>query len=143
MDSQAQFLESLAQRRNMVFDLLGTGLFNDPETGALSKEGIAKIFDIIDLGNWEYGNDTDKLQIAKAERENHRIQQGEWVDMNTYDDNLIHINRHNRHRLSADYEKMVAEDPAVEMRFEYHIIQHIEKVQQMSAMQQQQQDAVQ
>lgn len=149
VDSASQSLESLAQRRNMVFDLLGTGLFNDPETGRLSKEGIAKIFDIIDLGNWEMGNDTDKLHISKAERENHSFVQGNWDDINSYDDHVIHIQRHNRFRLTSDYEKMVSQDQNIDIIFEYHVMQHIEFLrnsigpqQPMEQEQPQEQDAV-
>lgn len=126
VDSASQSLESLAQRRNMVFDLLGTGLFNDPETGRLSKEGIAKIFDIIDLGNWEIGNDTDKLHMSKADRENQVFTGGNWDDIDTFDDHVIHIQRHNRFRLTSDYEKMVSQDPNINVIFEYHVMQHIE-----------------
>lgn len=128
VDSQAQSIESLAQRRNMVFDLLNAGLFNDPETGGLSKESIAKIFDLIDLGNWEIGNDTEKLHISKADRENEKFIKGEWKDIDTYDDHLIHINRHNRFRVTTNYEDIIKEDPTIDYVFEYHVMQHIEFV---------------
>ena len=143
IDSQAQSLESLAQRRNMVFDLLGTGLFNDPETGRLSKEGIAKVFDIIDLGHWEFGNDTSKLHMAKADRENVNMNEGAWEDIDTYDDHMIHIERHNRYRLSSDYEKMVLQDPNIDVIFEYHVMQHYQTIQESMAQQPVEQGAVQ
>lgn len=126
VDSQAQSLESLAQRRNMVFDLLQAGLFNDPETGGLSKESIAKVFDLIDLGNWEIGNDTEKLHIAKADRENEMFVKGQWKDIDTYDDHFIHIKRHNRFRVTTNYEEIVASDPTINYIFEYHVLQHID-----------------
>lgn len=129
VDSQAQSLESTAQRRNMVFDLLGTGLFNDPETGGLTKESIAKIFDLIDLGNWEMGNDTDKLHLSKVDRENQILISGQWKDIDNYDDHLIHIKRHNRFRLTTNYEKMVAENPQINVAFEYHVMQHVQFIQ--------------
>ena len=129
VDSQSASLESLAQRRNMVFDLLGTGLFNDPETGGMSKETISKVFDIIDLGNWEDGNDTDKLHISKADRENDIIVGGEWRDPAEYDDHIIHISRHNRFRLMQHYEKLLQEDPVIDKMFDYHIMQHIQFMQ--------------
>lgn len=139
VDSQSQSLESLAQRRNMVFDLLGTGLFNDPETGGLTKEAIAKIFDIIDLGNWEVGNDTDKLHMSKADRENKMFIEGNWKDIDTYDDHIVHIERHNRFRLTNEYEKMLLENPQINYIFEYHVTQHIDFIRSQMAEQQQQQ----
>lgn len=129
VDSQAQSLESTAQRRNMVFDLLGTGLFNDPETGGLTKESIAKIFDLIDLGNWEMGNDTDKLHLSKVDRENQILISGQWKDIDNYDDHLIHIKRHNRFRLTTNYEKIVAGNPQINVAFEYHVMQHVQFIQ--------------
>lgn len=126
VDSQAQSLDSMAQRRNMVFDLLGTGLFNDPETGRLSKDGIAKVFDLIDLGHWEYGNDIDKLHMQKADRENINLSNGTWENIDTYDDHLIHIAQHNKFRLTSDYERMIVENPNINQMIEYHVMQHIE-----------------
>ena len=126
VDSHSASIESLAQRRNMVFDLLGAGLFNDPETGMMSKETIAKVFDLIELGNWEIGNDFDKLHISKVERENDLFINGNWKDIDSYDDHLIHIKEHNRYRLTANYERIVAENPNIDVIFEYHVMQHID-----------------
>lgn len=126
VDSQSASLESLAQRRNMVFDLLQTGLFNDPETGGMSRETISKVFNIIDLGNWEIGNDTDRLHISKVERENQMFINGSWKDIDTYDDHLIHIQMHNRFRLTPEYEQIIMENPMINSIFEYHVMQHIE-----------------
>lgn len=144
VDSQAQSLESVAQRRNMVFDLLQTGLFNDPETGRISKDGISKIFDIIDLGHWEIGNDTNKLHMQKADRENINITNGTWENIDTYDDHLIHIAQHNKYRLTSDYEKLITDNPQINQMIEYHVMQHIEFVRNsmMNQQQEQQEDAV-
>ncbi|HOP54775.1 MAG TPA: hypothetical protein PKX45_09115, partial [Bacillota bacterium] len=84
-------VESPAQRRQMVFDLLGTGLFNDPETGQISKETRAKILEIIELGNWEAIDDKDEMHISKAERENRRMSLMQPADPVPYDDHILHI----------------------------------------------------
>jgi len=132
IESQSQSIESPSQRRNMVFELLQYGLYNDPETGRLTKEGISKLFDVIDLGNWEAGSDTEKLHISKADRENQAFVTGKWEDIDSYDDHMIHIQRHNRFRLTSDFEKMIAENPNLGVALEYHVMQHAGKIQEMN-----------
>src|SRR5690606_786220 len=111
---------------------LQAGLFNDPETGRLTKEGVSKLFDIIDLGNWEAGSDTEKLHIAKADRENQAFVNGKWEDIDTYDDHMIHIQRHNRFRLTSDFDRMIEANPNIGVALEYHVMQHAGKIHEMT-----------
>ncbi|MBO8161334.1 MAG: hypothetical protein H0Z24_06820 [Thermosipho sp. (in: Bacteria)] len=128
IDAHSISIESLAQRRQMVFDLLSAGLFNDPETGRITKEGRAKILEMIQLGNWESADDETKLQIAAAERENRKMIEGQMVNIQSYHDDLIHIKRHTRFRLTNDYEMLVEKNPEIHQIFEYHIQMHLENL---------------
>lgn len=117
--------ESPAQRRQMVFDLLGTGLFNDPDTGQISKETRAKILEIIELGNWESADDKDEIHLSKAERENRKLSLLQPADPAPYDDHVLHISRHNQYRLTTEYEEMVTKNPLLELLFQAHVDSHL------------------
>lgn len=131
MESIGLLSETLAQRRQMVFDLVQTGLFNDPETGALSKEGRAKIFELIELGDWEHFADSDNssLHFDRAQRENRKLQQGEDVRVLDFDDDILHISRHNAFRLSSEYDEMLDKDPETAMLFDSHVAEHLASLQ--------------
>lgn len=133
--------ETLAQRRQMVFDLLSQGLFNDPDTGKLSKEGRAKVFEMIELGDWENFDDGDNasLHFQKAQRENRKILQGEPVFVAEIDDDILHISRHNTFRLSAEYEELMEKDPEKAAAYDAHVEEHLLSMATKSNQQMQQQ----
>lgn len=126
LDTFSALAESPAQRRQMVFDLLNTALFLDPDTGKISKEMRKKIFEMIEFGNWESADDMDESHISKAERENRVMKGGgEIPQAATYDDHLIHINRHNQFRLTVEYEELMAQNPMIDMIYQAHVDQHL------------------
>lgn len=122
--------ESPAQRRQMVFDLLESGLFNDPETGRISKEGQRKVFELLEFGTWESFDDDDELHVSRADRENRLMLQGMVPEAAEYDDDIIHLARHNRYRLTSDYEEVVSLNPMISQAFEAHVAMHLGAVQQ-------------
>lgn len=135
IDTFSALAESPAQRRQMVFDLLNTALFLDPDTGKISKEMRSKIFEIIEFGNWESADNTDEAHIAKAERENRVMKEGTTIPLAaTYDDHLIHISRHNQFRLTVEYEEMQTNNPMIDMAYQAHVDQHLMEI--MASMQQ-------
>jgi len=117
--------ESPAQRRQMVFDLMNTPLVNDPETGKMTKEMQSKLLEMIELGHWETMDDDNEIHINKAERENRDIVQGMFPMPVNYDDHVIHIERHNKFRLTVDYEMMKAQNPMLEILFQQHVQVHM------------------
>ena len=117
--------ESPAQRRQMVFDLLASGLFHDPETGKISKEMRSKIFEMIEMGTWETADDAEQLHMSRADRENLTIIQGGTARVVSYDDHILHLSRHNKFRLSVEYEEMVKQYPQLELIFQEHTDQHL------------------
>jgi len=126
VEAWSALAESPAQRRQMVFDLLNTALFQDPDTGKIDRETIEKIFEMLEFGNWETANKSDKLHISKAERENRALSQGEFIQPVSYDDQILHISRHNKFRLTVEYEKMLQEDPELDRRFQRHVDMHLQ-----------------
>jgi hypothetical protein len=128
--------ESPAQRRQMVFDLLSAGLFNDPETGRLTKEGQIKVFEILQFGDWEFWDDVEQLHIARAEKENKAMSEGQLSQISDIDDDTLHISRHNRFRLTSDFDELNAKTGGqAEQIIKMHTVMHLERMQQI-AMQQ-------
>ncbi len=128
--------ESPAQRRQMVFDLLSAGLFNDPETGRLTKEGQIKVFEILQFGDWEFWDDVEQLHIARAEKENKAMSEGQLPQISDIDDDTLHISRHNRFRLTSDFDELNAKTGGqAEQIIKMHTVMHLERMQQI-AMQQ-------
>lgn len=125
LDALAPMLESPIQRRQMVFDLLGAGLLIDPATGRIEKDMRNKIFEMLQLGNWESAASDDQLQISKAKRENLMLKSGQLPMPVVYDDHVLHIQQHNRERLTAEYEALIAENPMIDMLIRHHVDQHL------------------
>jgi len=129
VEGASAFIESPAQKRQMVFDLLQQGLFNDPETGRITKEGQVKIFEMLEFGNWESGDDDTEIHISKAERENRALMEGGQAKAVSYEDHMIHIQRHNRFRLTTDYEELMMQNPLIDMLFQQHVNIHLDFLQ--------------
>ena len=129
IESSTLLAESPAQRKQMVFDLLGSGLFNDPETGQITALGRQKIFEMLEMGNWEQATDTTSQQQQRALRENRMMQDGGMAQVKSYDDDIIHIETHNSYRLTAEFEELTMETPELEQIFEEHINVHIQSLQ--------------
>lgn len=124
--------ESPAQRRQMVFDLIESGILSE---GAFSKEMRAKVLEMIDMGNWEAANEADDVHISKAERENLAMKTGQMTIPAQYDDHMLHIHYHNLLRLSVEFEQIVAANPIIEEMFNDHDQIHLLYLQEL-AMQQ-------
>lgn len=140
IESASELSETPAQRRQMVMDLFSAGLFNNPDTGRIDKETRSKIFDLLQMGNWEMFDDDDNLHLQKAVRENRLMLQGQLPQVVQYDDDLCHIAKHNNFRLTADYEEFIASSPQVAQIFEQHIQQHFQSLQAKNPPQQQVQE---
>ena len=129
--------ESPAQRRQMVYEFLQAGLFVDPDTGKMSKEMQSKIFEMLEFGNWEYGNDDTEMHQARAERENASMMDGGSAQVADYDDHILHMHCHNRERLTAEFEMIVKHHPQIYQMFDQHIKTHsamlMQKMMQMQA----------
>jgi len=138
VETSAMLAESPAQRRQMVFDLLAAGLFNDPETGRLTKEGQAKVLELLQFGHWEFGDDTERLHINRADRENRLMANGQLPSVAEYDDDIMHLRRHTRFRLTSEYEDMVRRSGGeIDRIFQEHTTAHLLQLQQKAIATQQ------
>lgn len=136
MDSFSALSESPTQRRQMVFDLLGMGLFHNPDTGVIDRPARTKIMEMLQFLDWEGVDDDDQLHSAKAERENRQLANGNPCMPVHYDSHFLHIKRHNEFRLSTEYEALIAEHPQIEEIFEAHVLAHMAHMQALSSLMQ-------
>ncbi len=125
VEALSPMLESPIQRRQLIFDLLGAGLLVDPETGRIDKDARAKVFEMLQLGNWEAGDSEEQLHISRAKRENLGIENGQMPMAVVYDDHVLHVKYHNKHRLTAEYEALISQNPVVDQIFRHHVDQHL------------------
>jgi len=131
MDSFSALSESPAQKRQMVFDLLGMGLFNNPDTGAIDRPTRTRILEMLQFLDWEGANDDDQAHIAKAERENRQLAQGAMLIPTDYDFHILHVKRHNEYRVTTEYEAIVNQYPQIDEMFTQHVAIHMQYLSQM------------
>lgn len=129
VESEPESSDTLSQRRQKVIELLNGGLFNDPETGNISREGRAKIFEMLELGDWETFVESDDRQKQRAQRENNAMVTGEPATLLDFDDDIVHISVHNNFRLSAEYEDAIKRNSQIDQMFTEHVNQHLQSLQ--------------
>lgn len=124
LETENELTQSPAQRKQMVFDLMQTGIFHDPTTGTFSKRMRVKVLDALGMGNWEASADTEELQINRAQRENMQLEAGQIPIIREIDDDELHIAEHKVFMLSGDFEKLIEKDPELADQMAYHVKQH-------------------
>lgn len=129
VESEPESSDTLSQRRQKVIELLNGGLFNDPETGQISKEGRIKVFEMLELGDWENFVEADDEQKKRAQRENNAMVTGQPATLREFDDDMIHISMHNNFRLKAEYEDALTKNPEIDAIFEAHVQEHLQSLQ--------------
>lgn len=139
VESEPEASDTLSQRRQKVIELLQSGLFNDTETGNITNEGRIKVFEMLELGNWEDFVDSDDAQQRKADRENNSMVIGKPVRIREFDDDAIHISKHNNFRLYSEYEEALEKNPEIDAIFEEHVNAHLESLRVKSQAEQQMQ----
>jgi hypothetical protein len=129
IDGSTALSETPAQRQQKVIDIFNMGLFNDPDTGRITRDGQIRILQLLELGNWEFALSDDELHKQRASRENRMVQIGQPIGVRDYDEDVVHMNEHIRFMLSADYDDMVQDTPELDMQLNAHIEQHIANMQ--------------
>lgn len=129
IEAETESSDTLAQRRQKVIELLNSGLFNDTETGNITNEGRIKVFEMLELGNWEDFVDADDAQQRRADRENNAMLIGKKPQIREFDDDVIHISKHNNFRLRAEYEEALQEHPEIDELFRAHVEDHLHNLQ--------------
>mgnify|MGYP000844622587 CR=1 FL=1 len=136
VESEPEASDTLSQRRQKVIELLNSGLFNDTTTGNITNEGRIKVFEMLELGDWESFTEADDDQQRKAGRENNSMIVGEPARIRDFDDDVIHISMHNNFRLKAEYEEALLKNPEIDQIFEQHVNEHLMSLQTKSAAEQ-------
>ena len=116
---------TIAQRRELIFDLLDKGLLQD-ENGKITNAMKAKIMENIGFGVWDSTVDLSELHIKNADTENKDIYEGKDVEIKTVDDDKLHLNQHTAYMLKVLYNGNT--DKETEERFLKHIQKHKERI---------------
>lgn len=124
VDTMNEMVNTPAQRKQTALDLLNAGLFNDPDTGRLTREGRAKLLEIFDLGNTESIIDIDEMQTANAKRENVFALAEEPLEIMPFDNHSLHLAEHMRFALSADFRELRRSRPRAATAFLAHYDEH-------------------
>nr|WP_122012375.1 hypothetical protein [Maliibacterium massiliense] len=122
-DTENELSQSPAQRKQMVLDLLKSGLFNDPDTGKMDRRMRAKVLEMLQFGNWEAAVQLDELHVARAAREQADMQTRD-VQVGPYDNHELHLDEHIRFVLSGEGEAALAQSRALRRRVQEHIQAH-------------------
>lgn len=126
LENESILTTTLAQRRQMVYDLMNAGVFNNPQTGMLDDQMRSKILEMLQFGNWEQGTNTTDLHISRAQRENNRLRTKSMIPVIRWsDDHLLHIAEHTKETLSADYEDQMMDNPQIDQVMQMHVQQHV------------------
>ena len=103
-ETESDISETLAQRRNMVFELLNAGLLYD-ENGKLSNRMRVKALELLGFGIWENSQDINELHTKKASSENYEMFQLNKKEPLEIDDHSLHIQEHTAFMLGGDFQK--------------------------------------
>ncbi len=120
-DTSTDASDSLAQRRTMLFDLIGKGLMYDDD-GKFSQTMRKKCLDLLGFGMWENSVDLCELQINHAREENLAFADLKPVEILPIDDHKLHIDQHIAFLLSGELK-----DKPNKKQIEQEILKHIEQ----------------
>lgn len=120
-DTSTDAIDSLAQRRTMLFDLINKGLMYDQD-GKFSQTMRKKCLELLGFGMWENSVDLTELQINHAREENIKLTKGEKISLLPIDDHKLHIDQHIAYILSGE----LIDKPNKE-QIEKQLLSHIEE----------------
>lgn len=122
LETENEVNQTIAQRRNMVFDMYKSGIFND-ENGVLRNATRQKLLEQMGFGMWETMQDVQNLQTEGANTENYDlVETGKISEPTEIDDHEIHINEHTCFVLGKEFKKQ----PNYE-KLKQIMIEHIKK----------------
>ncbi|MDD3831554.1 MAG: hypothetical protein PHW00_02730 [Clostridia bacterium] len=90
-ETENEITDSPANRRNIVMELLRSGLLQD-ENGKMRESTKVKVMEMLGLGNWEHAKDIESLHLARADKENLEMTTAQ-VPL-TVDNHNLHIDSH-------------------------------------------------
>jgi hypothetical protein len=137
IETENELLDTPGQRRQTTLLAMQNGLFNN-EDGFIDKRTKSKLYKALNLGTYEEFLDIEQLQIDKAQRENTYLEYGILPKVADFDNHEIHVEEHNKYRLSTDYEVMQMENPQICQTLDAHVKEHEQRLamvaQQMQTM---------
>lgn len=123
--------ETIAQKRNMIFQLLNAGLLHD-ENGKLSNRMRIKALEMLSFGVWENSQDINDLHTKKAASENVKFIEGQRkIEPLEIDNHEFHISEHISFILGGEFQKKQEKKPEILEE----ILKHIRTYKQMLAIQ--------
>jgi len=124
-ETENEVNQTVAQKRNLVFDLFKSGIFND-ENGVLRNSTRQKLLEQLGFGMWENLQDVQNLQMNRANNENYELLNSAKIDDPCeIDDHELHINEHTCFILGKDFEKAQNKDVLKRLLLD-HIKKHKE-----------------
>ena len=97
--------DTLANRRNMVLQLVQLGVLQDKE-GNMSERSKSRVLELLGFGNWENAADLADCQRDAAIRENAALKEsGKRPELTDVDDDALHIEEHTKAMLSQSLGK--------------------------------------
>ena len=122
-ETENELSNSVASRKQMIFDLLSRGMFED-EHGKMSEHTRARVLRALGVGDWENIADIDEINLSRAQRENIMLKNGQSPTLLEVDDHEMHIAEHSKTLLSEEFEKEYGLASSVREKIEEHIIEH-------------------
>lgn len=122
-ETENELSQSIAQRRQMVFDLLARGIFTG-ERGVMDEATKAKVLSMLGMGDWENGAALTNLSAERAQRENMAIEEGKGAAIMEADDHRIHLQEHSKLLFSERFELMERQNPERARALLEHVAQH-------------------
>jgi hypothetical protein len=126
VDTDNEMTNTPAQRKQLALELLQVGLFNDPDTGKMTREARAKLLEIFELGNWESTIDIEELHSVRAQREAFEFESGKPPQIMQLDNHTLHTSEHIKYALSADFRDIAEREPDRARLWLEHIEEHKE-----------------
>lgn len=112
-------------KRAAVLELLSLGLLQGDD-GKMSQDTKNKVLETLGYGNLSSARNISSLHIAKAEKENIRLMKGENLDVEEYDDHVLHYTEHVRFLLSEEFASNGG--MSEKERIKEHLKRHIEMI---------------
>lgn len=119
-ENKNELSETFFQRRNLIMQLLNTGLLSD-ENGKISNRMKEKVLELLGFGIWEGSFDLNELHAGKASKENYLLMEAKLPEVSEFDDHEIHISEHIAFLLGeADKQS----NASLKQEIEKHILKH-------------------
>jgi len=125
----ARISETLTQKRNMILELTGMGMFRD-DTGRIDD---SKILEMLEFGDANVSMDNKRLEKVKSSEQNIKMSMGQPQPVYFFELHAVAIDTHTEYMLSAEYEQL---DGSIQMLFQQHLMEHIQYIQQQMMQQQ-------